>query len=73
MSANGYTITDSRRDDRLTQGGNKKATYAVAIVTDRGATGTIEVAEKDWSEKNLKAILADFAAKLDLAFTLSEE
>jgi hypothetical protein len=44
----------------------------VWLVTDRGATGTVDVNKSDWSAEKLAAILASRAAELDLAYTVTE-
>jgi hypothetical protein len=72
MSEKGYTITDSREMDTLTAAGGTVKTTRVWITTDRGATGTVDVAKKDWTKEKLESILAAKAAELDLAFVISE-
>jgi hypothetical protein len=72
MNGKGYEITDTRKIDQLTQGSNIVVKYRVFIVTDRGSTGSIDVSAPDWTVEKLRAILAEFAAQLDLAYTVTE-
>jgi hypothetical protein len=72
MNGKTYHITDTRQVDSLTQAGNTVTVYRVWLVTDRGATGTVDVNKSDWSAEKLAAILASRAAELDLAYTVTE-
>jgi hypothetical protein len=72
MSDKGYTITDSREIQTLTESGKTVTMNRVWITTDRGATGTVDVLKKDWTAAKLESVLALKAAELDLAFVISE-
>ena len=72
MNGKSYAITDTREIQTLTQAGNTVIVYRVWLVTDRGATGTVDVAKKDWDAKKLPTILDARAAELDLAFAVTE-
>jgi hypothetical protein len=67
-----YHITDTRQVDTLTQAGNTVTVYRVWLVTDRGATGLVDVAKADWTPDKLAPILDARAEELDLAFSLAE-
>lgn len=69
----GYVITDTRQRHGSTRGGRDVVSYLVDITTDKGATGAVEVPEAKWNEESLPGILSAFAAKLDLAYTITEE
>lgn len=72
MNDKTYRVTDTRENQTLTQAGNSVTSYRVWIVTDQGATGTVDVAKKDWNETKLPAILEKRAEELDLAFAVTE-
>lgn len=72
MSDKGYTITDSREIQTLTESGKTVTMNRVWITTDHGATGMVDVLKKDWTAAKLESALALKAADLDLAFTISE-
>uniref|UniRef100_A0A6M3LND7 Uncharacterized protein n=1 Tax=viral metagenome TaxID=1070528 RepID=A0A6M3LND7_9ZZZZ len=66
----GYKVTDTQRMTNMTPAGGTVTTYRVWIVTDRGATGQVDVPVDAWNEKDLPVLLKAEAAKLDLAFTV---
>jgi len=66
----GYRVTDTREIQALTPAGTERVTYRVWLVTDLGATGTVDVSSEDWNRESLEVILAEKAAALDLAFSL---
>jgi hypothetical protein len=72
MSDKTYKVTDTRELQTLTQAGNSVTVYRVWLVTDRGATGTVDVAKKDWTDAKLRPILDARAEELDLAFSVLE-
>ena len=68
-----YKITDSQQVDKMTPGANLVTVYRVWILTDNGASGSVEVPASKWNDKDLPEILEAKAAELDLAFTLTSE
>jgi hypothetical protein len=44
--------------------------YRVWLVTGRGSTGAVEIAEDDWSAETLPGILQEKANALDLPYNL---
>jgi hypothetical protein len=72
MNNKTYTITDTRKIEKLTLGGNTQTWFVVGITTDHGSTGSIEVKSEDWKSDKLKGILQALADDLDLAYTLTE-
>lgn len=68
----GFKVTDTRESQTITQAGTPVTKYRVWIVTDKGATGMIEVSPDDWSEEKLLPILIKKAEDLDLAFTIAQ-
>lgn len=72
MNGKTYSITDTRQIDSLTQAGNTVTLYRVWLVTDRGATGTVDVPKSSWTPDKLGEILQARADELDLAFTVAE-
>jgi len=67
----GYKVTDTQRITAMTPAGGTVTSYRVWLVTDRGATGQVDVPLDQWNEKDLPDILKAEAAKLDLAYTVS--
>jgi len=67
----GYKVTDTKEISQMSPAGTMLKLYRVWLVTDHGATGTVEVEPGKWNEDDLPAILADKAAELDLAFELT--
>lgn len=67
----GYKVTDSKELAGMTQAGGEHKYYRVWLLTDRGATGHIDVELADWTEEKLPTILQEKAKELDLAFNLS--
>jgi len=67
----GYKTTDTQQIKSMTQAGGTVTSYRVFVVTDRGATGQVDVPLDKWNAKDLKQILDEFAETLDLAFTLT--
>lgn len=68
-----YTITGQTQQNRMQRSGAVKTVYLVDIETDEGATGTLEVAEKDFVKETLADLLAAFEEKLDLPYTVARE
>jgi len=68
----GFKVTDTKEISRMSPAGTMLKLYRVWLVTDRGATGTVDVEEPKWNKDNLPSILADKAAELDLAFELTQ-
>ncbi len=66
-----FKVTDTRQVDTLTQAGNTVTVFRVWIQTDRGATGTLDVAKEDWTTEKLPTLLATKAQELDLAFMMT--
>jgi len=67
-----YKVTDTREISRMTQAGSEIKLYRVWLVTEAGATGTVDVPQSSWTKEELPQILRDKAAQLDLAFSVSE-
>jgi len=65
-----YKVTDTQRITTMTPAGGVVMFYRVWIVTDRGATGQVDVSVDDWNDKALPPILKAESDKLDLAFHL---
>ena len=65
----GYKVTDTQRITTMTPAGGTVQSYRVWLVTDRGATGQVDVPVDAWNEKDLPALLREEAALLDLAYT----
>lgn len=70
MSELGFRVTDTRQIDTLTPAGTTTTIYRVWLVTDRGATGSLDVSMADWKTETLAPILAKKAQELDLAFAM---
>jgi len=68
----GYKVTDTQRMTAMTPAGGTVQTYRVWIVTDRGATGQVDVPLDQWNAEDLPEVLAEQAALLDLAYTVSK-
>jgi len=68
----GYKVTDTREISQMSPAGTQLKLYRVWLVTDRGATGTVDVEGPRWNKDDLPGILADKAAELDLAFELTQ-
>lgn len=66
-----YKITSTRQVTTIDSGGNERTVTKVGITTENGSTGVVTVETKNWNDEDLPQILSDFAADLDLAFTLS--
>jgi len=67
-----YKVLETRQIQKLSPTGATQSVYRVWIETERGATGSIDVAQADWTAEKLKATLDKFATELDLAFSLTE-
>lgn len=67
-----YKVTDTREINSLTQAGSTVVMYRVWLVTDLGATGTVDVPSAKWDAEKLRVILDEKAAQLDLAFSVTE-
>lgn len=68
--ADGYEVTDVKQRERFTAGGSKVTYYDLTILTESGATGTLRIASKDYSKETVKAKLDEFAADLEMPFSL---
>lgn len=68
----GYRVTDTREMSTMTPAGSVVQTYRVWLVTDRGATGTVDVPKDKWNKEALPSILEAKAVELDLAFAVTE-
>jgi len=66
----GYKVTDTQRITTMTPAGSALMYYRVWLVTDRGASGLVDVSVDDWNDKDLPPILKAESEKLDLAFHL---
>jgi len=65
-----YKVTDVVQRERFTAGGKRVSYYDVTIETPRGSTGTKRIAASEYSKDKLKGLLDEFAAMLDLPYTL---
>lgn len=65
-----YTVQDTREITTMTPGGGTRRLYRVWLVTDLGATGSIDVPADKWNAEDLKGILEEKADELDLAFNV---
>lgn len=65
-----FKVTDTREVKSMTQAGSSHVVYRVWLVTDKGATGSIDVPADKWEAGQLRAILDEKAESLDLAFTV---
>jgi hypothetical protein len=68
----GYKPTGQTQIRKMTPTGASVIQYRAWIVTEHGATGSVDVDEADWTEEKLKPILDELAAKLDLPWTLAK-
>lgn len=66
-----YTVTDTREVSMLTQAGSERKVYRVWLLTGEGATGSVDIPEKDWNAERVPEILGEKADSLDLAFALN--
>jgi len=67
----GFKVTDTQRMTAMTPAGGTVQSYRVWLVTDRGATGQVDVPLDQWNEKDLPVVLGEQAALLDLAYTVT--
>lgn len=65
-----FKVTDTQRITTMTPAGNTATYYRVWLMTDKGASGQVDVPVELWNEKDLPGYLRDSAAQLDLAFNL---
>jgi len=68
----GYQVTDTQEFTTLTRGGRETKTYRVWLVTDNGASGYVDIPERNWKPEKVKKVLDEKAKNLDLAFTIAE-
>ena len=68
-----YRVTDSQKIQSITPAGNPYSFYRVWVVTDRGASGYIDIPSEQWKKEELHQVLQEFADELDLAFFVSAE
>lgn len=66
----GFKVVDTQRITTMTPAGNTMTYYRVWLVTDRGASGQVDVPLDLWNEKDLPGFLREQAATLDLAFNM---
>lgn len=66
-----YKVTDTREITQMTQAGTSRKTYRVWLVTDRGASGSLDVPADKWNADDLPALLDAKAFDLDLAFDVT--
>ena len=66
----GYKVTDTQRITAMTPAGGTVQSYRVWLMTDRGATGQVDVPLDQWNEKDLPGVLGEQATLLDLAFNV---
>jgi len=66
-----YRVTDSQKIQSITPAGNPTSFYRVWIVTERGASGYVDVPAEKWKKDELEQVLQEFADELDLAFSVS--
>lgn len=66
-----YKVTDTREVSTLTPAGTERKVNRVWLVTENGATGSIDVPVDKWNTDDLPGILEAKAAELDLAFSLT--
>lgn len=67
----GYKVTDTQRMTAMTPAGGTVQSYRVWIVTDRGARGQVDIPLDQWNAEDLPGVLAEQAALLDLAYTVT--
>lgn len=67
----GYKVQDTREMSKMSPAGHAKKVYRVWLVTDKGASGQIDVTADEWNKDDLPAILSAKAHELDLAFLVS--
>jgi len=67
-----YRVTDTQEFTTITRGGRETKTYRVWLVTDRGASGYVDVSERNWKPDKVKKALEEKAKSLDLAFSIAE-
>lgn len=67
-----YKVSDTREVSTLTQTGTERKFYRVWIITEFGATGSVDVAPADWNKERLAEILEAKADELDLAYQVGQ-
>lgn len=65
-----FKVTDTQRITTMTPAGNTAIYYRVWLMTDKGASGQVDVPVDLWNEKDLPGFLREQAGLLDLAFNL---
>jgi len=65
-----YEVLSSQQFQQMTRGGTFRTVYRVSIRTVNGSTGEIDIQEKDWNADRIRELLDEFAATLDLPFTV---
>ena len=68
-----YRVTDSQKIQSITPAGNPTSFYRVWLVTEKGASGYVDVPSEQWKKEELHQVLQEFADELDLAFFVSAE
>ena len=66
-----YKVSDTREISTMTPGGTRRVLYRVWLVTERGASGTVDVPAADWEAGRLREVLNAKAQELDLAFEIA--
>jgi len=66
-----YKVTDTREISTMTPGGTRQTLYRVWLVTERGASGTVDVPAAKWEAGKLREVLDQKAAELNLAFEVA--
>lgn len=67
----GYKVTDTQQIRQMSRGGTMQTVYRVSIQTDTGASGDIDIPEREWTKDKLGQTLTEFANTLDMAFNLA--
>lgn len=67
-----YKVEGSKQVQEMNRAGGLTKRYRVWIVTDKGASGFLDVDAADWEADKLREKLDAFAKELDLAFNLEE-
>lgn len=65
-----YKVVGVREVKRLIGAGKISKFYEITIETDRGAVGTVEVPERDYSKSKVKELLQLKASELNMPFEL---
>jgi len=66
-----FRVTATREISTLNDANAMMSVYRVSLVTESGATGTVDVPKAQWKPETVARILAEKAEELDLAFALA--